>query len=181
MTSEEKIISAFLELIKNECYSKVSIAEIMRKAKLTRTYFYQSFDSKCDLARKSLFSIIDELLEPLSHALINGEKIDHDQILRAISFVNQHKSTMLTLIFYQGPEFNFQGEIKNWLKDKITQQIKTKPQRDIQNDDFFAEMFATSLVKMIDWFIHQETVGPEQMSDLVERSLSSGLISVLDK
>lgn len=178
MNSEEKIIATFLRLIETECYSKVSIAEVMREAHLTRTYFYQAFDSKCDLARKALFSIIEELLDPLAHAIAGGG-IDHEQLLQALVFVHAHKARMRTLIFYQGPEFNFQGEIKRVVKATALRQIKAQPHRTVQNDDFFAEMFAASIVAMLDWFIHQPAVTPEQMSALVERSLTRGLFAVL--
>ncbi|WP_203640491.1 TetR/AcrR family transcriptional regulator [Levilactobacillus andaensis] len=179
MTAEEKIISTFLELIRTENYSKISIAQIMKKSGLTRTYFYQLFDSKCELARRSLFSIINELMDPLSHALINNESIDHQRILEALDFVENHKPAMLTLVFYQGPDFNFQGEIQRWIKKEITEQVKRKSQCDQSNDDFFAEMFSSSVVKMIDWYLHQDSVTVDQMSTLVERSLSQGLTSVI--
>ena len=176
---EEKIITAFLSLLKEYDYKQISITQIMQKAHLTRTYFYQFFDSKTDLAREAFFSIVADILNSLSVAFIDKTKIDNVSTLQGVKLFLNHSSEMNLLLSFQAKDFNFVAEFKDRIKSTIKKQVLLKFDAPAYRVDYFSELFAVSALSTISWALKQEHISAEVVVDLIDNCVSNGLLSLI--
>lgn len=54
---QNKIINTFYKMLEKKNYDQISIKEISNQVGITRTYFYEFFESKADLAKTSTYCI----------------------------------------------------------------------------------------------------------------------------
>ncbi|MCP0886589.1 TetR/AcrR family transcriptional regulator [Ligilactobacillus sp. WILCCON 0076] len=176
---ENKIIQAFLTLIKNNDYEQISITQIMQEAHLTRTYFYQFFDSKNDLAREAFFLIVADILDSLSTSFIDKTKINDLSTLKGVELFLTHSSEMKLLLSFQAKNFNFVAEFKERIKKIIKQQVLLKSSAPTYKIDYFSELFAVSALTTISWALKQEQISAEIIVDLIDNCVSNGLLSII--
>lgn len=72
MTTQEKIIHAFLNLLANNDYEQITITKIMGQCRLPRTYYYEFFDDKDDLAQEAFYTT----MYPIFHLFAESFKPD---------------------------------------------------------------------------------------------------------
>ncbi|HAT55031.1 MAG TPA: hypothetical protein DCW31_07320 [Lactobacillus sp.] len=177
---EQQIISAFLNLVKDNNYATISITQIMNQAHITRTYFYQFFDNKQALAQEAFFSLIKTVFDNLSDAIINTKKINRQNTLNAVTFMLEHKSEMLLLISFQSKDFNFQTEFQDRISTIIRQQINSANNQSPQNLDYFANVFAASMMATISWFLQRDNVNATTVVNLIDSCVSKGMASIIE-
>jgi AcrR family transcriptional regulator len=56
MATQDKIIHAFLDLLASNNYEQITITEVMNHCRLPRTYYYEFFDNKGDLAQEAFYT-----------------------------------------------------------------------------------------------------------------------------
>lgn len=90
--SEKNICQAFLELLKNSSYAKITVSDICRKADCSRNTFYLHYDSKEHLMTALLYDIIANIEKSCRPVVKQFSKIGlaesrqfTDQILEAIA------------------------------------------------------------------------------------------------
>jgi Transcriptional regulator len=179
VSGEKQIIAAFLSLLKQQKYADISISDVMTQAQMTRTYFYQFFDNKSDLVREAFFSYIAKILESFSKAFLNSGQIDHQSTYEAVNYMLDHKDDMLFLISIQSANFNFQSEFQDRIKKLVKQQIITQTRQSNQKIDYFVEIFSSSAMTTINWFLHQDNVEAQTVVEFIETCISKGLMSIL--
>ncbi|MCI1632702.1 MAG: TetR/AcrR family transcriptional regulator [Liquorilactobacillus nagelii] len=176
---EDRIIQAFLDLIQKKSYQKISISEIMQQAQLTRTYFYQFFDSKTDLAREAFFALVADILKYLSRAFINQTTVDDQSTLAGVNFFLDNASKMRLLLSFQIENFNFVVEFQNRIKEVIQQQVHQNSNASTQKIDYFAELFAVSALTTISWALKQPKISAAEIVELINTCVSDGLIKLI--
>ncbi|MFT9452388.1 TetR/AcrR family transcriptional regulator [Liquorilactobacillus ghanensis] len=177
--TEKKIIQAFLDLLQQKDYSQISISEIMRHVHLTRTYFYQFFDSKADLAREAFFVFVADILEYLANAFINQNKVDNRNTLAGVNFFLNHADQMRLLLSFQTPNFNLVNEFQERIKAIIKKQVQTSSKAPANRIDYFAELFAVSTLTTISWALNQPNITATEIVELIDTCISDGLIKII--
>lgn len=179
VTTEEKIIATFLTLLKQEDYAQINVTQLMRHVHLTRTYFYQLFADKRELAREAFFSLVQEYLIGISRAITVSGQANLASVRQGMTFVAAHKEEMRLLMRVQTGHFNllveFQDRIKAVLKARIVKTQTTSP-RDL---DYFLDLFTASTVTTLNWFLTHDDVSTDDMIRLVNTSLSCGISALL--
>lgn len=180
MMSKEKIISAFLNLVKKNPYSKITISQIMSTANMTRTYFYQFFDNKQSLTRETLFSVLKDFFDYLDITFDKDKQVNYQNVLKGVDFLFKHKKTIQLLIDVQDSNFNLQTEFQYEIKALIKQQIVRSNKRTTYEEDYFAEIFSVSALTTISWFLTNNKITSQEVTELIIKCVSTGLLSILE-
>lgn len=179
MTAENKIIAAFLALLQEEGYQKINVSQLMNRAQLTRTYFYQLYTDKSELAREAFFSLVKEYLLGISKAILANGTANRGSVQQGMQFINDHREEMQLLVHVQKGRFNllteFQERIKTIIKDEI-RHTRSTPEPTL---DYFADLFAASTVTTLNWFLTHDDIPTDEMIRLASISLSQGITSIL--
>ena len=180
MTTEQRIIKAFLNLIQQHPFNEISTAEIMRQAGVTRTYFYRFFDDKVDLAREAFFSLIEDMLENLTQLFKQPNSFVESHTLAAITMIFERKNDMQALLAVQSADFNLSAEFQDRIKQIIKADLVRYQQTPVVTLDYFAELFAASAITTIRWILNTSAdITADQVVQYIDTSVYSGMIALL--
>lgn len=154
MQSTEKIIQVFYQLLNEKDYAQIHINEISKKAHITRTYFYQLFDDKEDLAKAALVDINDPFFRHFANSFKYG--ISHEAYLHQISlgltYVQKKRSLFLKLFKAVGSDVHLKDFFKKRLLSSMYHKLNIIPERQNQFD-YFIEIFCSATLTTIKWII----------------------------
>lgn len=102
--TKEAIGNAFIELINEREYEKITITDICKGADIVRKTFYNNFSSKDDVVRYLINSIFDEMESRVDLNSLNIRKI----LLTLFSFIMENKESLI--LFYNRGLIRFAGE-----------------------------------------------------------------------
>lgn len=180
MTTEQRIIDAFLTLINQHAFNDISIAQIMRQAEVTRTYFYRFFDNKVDLAREAFFSLIEDMLENLTQLFKQPNSFVESHTLTAITMLFERKQDMQALLAVQSDSFNLSAEFQDRIKQIIKADLVRYQQTPAVTLDYFAELFAASAITTIRWILSTSAeITADQVVQYIDTSVYTGMIALL--
>jgi AcrR family transcriptional regulator len=116
--SRRALLSAFNELVSTTRYADFGVAEIVRRADVSRSTFYEHFKSKDDLLRKSLGPV----LSPLAAAC------DADRDANKLAFILDHfrENRSRAMGFLNGPSAQ---TMINLLTCLIEERLAARPGR----------------------------------------------------
>ncbi|OIJ19209.1 hypothetical protein BKP45_13700 [Anaerobacillus alkalidiazotrophicus] len=160
--TKRKIVEAAEVLLMERDITKVSVSEIVKKAKVAKGTFYLYFESKEDLAwdlvQKGVLIFWHEITE-LKEASVSKETIDN-LISKAINFSIKNKKIIriihqvkfLEFINHENHQSKFEEKfslaIKAWLDRGIAEGVL-----DIQDSDFYAKFILISLHEILERMI----------------------------
>lgn len=179
MIAENKIIVAFLALLEEEDYEKISVSQLMNRAQLTRTYFYQLYTDKSELAREAFFSLVKEYLTGISQAITANGTANRESVRQGMQFINDHRKEMQLLMRVQKGQFNLLAEFQGRIKDIIKEEISQLPSTSDLTLDYFADLFSASTITTLNWFLTHDNIPTDEMIRLATSSLSQGITSIL--
>lgn len=70
-TADMKLINAFFDLLEVKSYKKISVAEIVAEASLSRTTFYRYYTDMYDMYNKISVAIVDKIVAELVVIFLN--------------------------------------------------------------------------------------------------------------
>lgn len=179
MAAEKKIITAFLALLEEEGYDKINVSQLMDRVHLTRTYFYQLYTDKSELAREAFFSLVKTYLIGVSQAITANGTANQESVRQGMQFISNHRDEMQLLMRVQNGQFNllteFQGRIKTIIKDEVGK-TRSTPEQTL---DYFADLFSASTITTLNWFLTHDDIPTDAMIRLAGDSLSQGITSIL--
>lgn len=122
--TKNRIRTAFFELMKSKSVQKITVAEIVRTADLSRATFYLHYTDIYDLLKQTEDSIIIQVLDEI-------KKFDEDTYVvgeypiakRVFEVFSAHEKEISLLLGENGdPAFreNFQTAISNYFKDLLS-------------------------------------------------------------
>jgi AcrR family transcriptional regulator len=79
--ARQAIDHAFVDLLKEKPYQKITITDITERARLAQHTFYNHYDSKQDLLNSRIDNILDKFFQGISQHDIVFSSSDHDQRL----------------------------------------------------------------------------------------------------
>jgi len=177
---ENQLIASFLDLIHHHPFSEITIATITSHADTTRTYFYQFFSSKADIAQAALFNVLEEILANFSKTFKFPANPNPDNTLTAVQFISEHKQEIKMMLSIQNKEIDLQKIFQSKLEAVIKANLALYRGTPSLNVDYFALTFSTSMAATINWLLQDETsITDESASSLINATIFRGLIAVL--
>lgn len=135
--TRERIISAYLDLIPEKKWDKISVKDLCAKSDITRGTFYQYFNDIYDLMQHIQDTLIQELIQmygaiPHKHpsvpmtSQIFEEKFNcmpPDELLCWFEFCKKNKKPMAVLLDPKNGDSYFVKKIKALIKDQINEMM----------------------------------------------------------
>lgn len=182
MDVKNKIMISFFQLLEQGSFKEINVRQIMKKADLTRTLFYQYFDSKEDLARLALEDQLSEIVEYMQSAFSNGRDKEQylQETLAGVKVVLNQQPNFEMLLEIQEPSFNLLDEFKTDIKAIILKKIKQEhPNSDSHNLDYYAELYTVSMLTTLQWYFSQKDFPLEKLVEYIQTCVFDGLAKVL--
>mgnify|MGYP002857985807 CR=1 FL=1 len=163
------IFSAFTELLSEEPYDKITIQQIIDRADIGRTTFYDHFETKDALLGtlcEELFGHIinDALCQRHLHGLYGGGEHDVSIFFHVLAHLQENDHNILRLLSGESNEL-FLRYFKDGMVEVVNRRILPEHgSRAKLPADFLVNHIAGSFIEMVHWWIRggmQYT--PEQM------------------
>ncbi|MFD0897501.1 TetR/AcrR family transcriptional regulator [Loigolactobacillus binensis] len=165
LKSKRDIEAAFIQLINQNGFSKITIKDICTTALVGRSTFYRYYEDKYDLLGKLIdkyTQIIDDLLTKRMHQNTND-----DLLTNLYQELDQHKNSLLCLLTVSVDNLALETSFKNVLRVHIAAYLRTLnfalPEAYIQ------QLYATNVITAIVWTL-QHGVDPKianMMNDML--------------
>jgi AcrR family transcriptional regulator len=95
--SQKIIMSAFLELLKEKDFDKISMNDIAEKANINRGTIYLNFMDKYDLLDKCIESNFSELADECRNAVEEKKSLTKESLLFTFEYLEKHYDFLSTL------------------------------------------------------------------------------------
>lgn len=177
--TKEKIMTSFFNLLAQEPFKDINVQKIMAHAHLSRTLFYQYFDSKEDLARVALEEQVSQLIEHLVPAKdsLNTYRAD---VLAGMQSILGPQSRLDILLKVQRPSFNLTHEFQAEIKQTVLRQVRRQQPHVVNCDaDYYAEIFTVSMLSTLQWYLEQTDFPLEKLADYVTTCMFKGHYTLL--
>lgn len=163
--SVESLKNALIELLFDKTYSEITVADIAKKAGVSRGTFYQHFLDKDDLAT----TISDETSERFWNILSKGNLDKPDKILESLKCIKDDAKHFKAI--YQAPHVQFSKTVRVLLEELITSNVNLKnriKQKTKISDDLVIQTFCASFERIISaWIENDFQQSPEEISEII--------------
>ena len=164
-SSVESLKNALIELLFDKTYSEITVADIAKKAGISRGTFYQHFLDKDDLAT----TISDETSERFWNILSKGNLDKPDKILESLKCIKDDAKHFK--VISQAPHVEFSKTVRVLLERLVTTNVNLKnriKQKSKITDDLIIEAFCASFESIIfAWIESDFKKSPEEISDII--------------
>lgn len=127
--TEKMIQKAFIKLVNNEGFKKITVKQISTEAMINRQTFYQHYKDKYDLAEKlsektihSLYSIVEVRMKYINHN-DSLQTFLNDYVSKPESFIYQNGELILALLSINFDDFSFYNQLRNLITDTYLSNI----------------------------------------------------------
>ena len=166
----DKIYDAFVELIKNKDYDSVSISEIIRESKVSRSTFYIYFKSKDQI----LVHVCNDIFDHIFAKDLNKEKHHDFSSQQDLKHIVEHafchfledKEIILPILNSSGSQV-FLSQLRKRLKPLVSQLIKEKVigNNDVP-EDIKTHQYVNGYVVLLQYYLrHANDLSPETITD----------------
>lgn len=169
--TEEKINRVFLDLLNEKDFNSITISEISRKCNITRTYFYQFYTDKNELATITFLNINEELFREFAKTFssLNNHQVYFESILQGMIQIHKNAEILDKLLTIVGPNLDLTKYFEKYLSKNIRQQLlKNRPKEDEAKVDYFLSVFATGTVTTILWIIKHKEISAYQEAEWLD-------------
>ena len=154
------IFKAFIELISEENYHKITIQEIIDKANIGRSTFYSHFETKDDLLDAICEEVFHHILDSATdlnhtHGVVEHEGKPNSVICHILQHIKENDHNILTLLSCEGNDF-FISSFKNHLTKLMELAFFSDGAQEQSNKlprDFVINHITGSFINMVPWWI----------------------------
>lgn len=180
MDTTDKIIAAFLRLLKQKPYAKISVNQLTKEVGITRTYFYQLFDNKEALAQAALYSIVRQILGKFTSSFANATatRLDHQSIADGIRLIRDRQGELKLLLAIHHGKFSLTAEFQHQLAQMVMRGLTSRfPQND--RLDYGVHVFIVATMETISWMLDHPGVPTAQIVQMVDDFSGRGMLTML--
>lgn len=163
--SVEKLKNALIELLFDKNYSEITVADIAKKAGVSRGTFYQHFLDKDDLAT----TIGEKTSQKFRNILSKGNLDKQDKILESLDYIKTDAKHFKAI--YHAPHVQFSKNVRILLEDLITSNVNLKnriKQKTKVSDDLVIQAFCASFERIISaWIENDFQQSPKEISEII--------------
>ncbi len=163
--SENQIFEAFFQILDEKCFDKITVSEIIKRAKINRSTFYRHFQDK--------YAILDRIQQqaiPITNLLLAPYMVEEKSlfdILFSSDYLEKHFPTEYKKAFLQLVEIrtlNF--DITEMIHQGFAQSYI--PEKSSPNPELERELFADIAVKMLLYKIDDNKRFSEKGLEIIE-------------
>ncbi len=165
-----KIYDATLELIKNNEYDSISISDIIRESKVSRSTFYIYFKSKDQI----LIHICNDIFDHIFAKELNKEQHHDFSTQQDLKHIVEHsfchfledKNIILPILNSSGSQI-FLNQLRKRLKPLVGQLIKEKiiGKNDVP-EDIKTHQYINGYVALLQYYLrHANDLSPEKITE----------------
>ena len=166
------LTQAFMDLVAERDYEAISIADVIEKAEVGRSTFYQHYSNKDDILR----AVMDGGFEALADAISGGE---HTQFLEDwldIFWMNRRAGRVLLSGPTRAP---ISRELAERVAERLTRIEAKSPRRPPAALKLVAALIAESQLGLIQAWISGHTAATSRQLDETLRQAAQGLVAAL--
>ncbi|MEK3787308.1 TetR/AcrR family transcriptional regulator [Paenibacillus sp. FSL K6-1230] len=175
MRSRQMIMQAFIGLLGEQDFERITIQGIADRANVNRGTVYLHFADKYDLLEQS----VETYLMMLADSCVPDEEADtllsQDLLIRTFTYLKEHAAIYSVLITNKGIPA-FRHRMTQMIETNITvvvnhMELRTDIQRDV-----LAQFLSVSITGLIEWWIVQSMpYTPEEMVEQMTKILEARL------
>lgn len=178
-SAQEKIKSAFVQLVLEKGFEKTSVSGIIRLAGVHRSTFYAHYEDKFDLLEK----LQDQVIQEMKHHFLNGRDfmeitegdiaVERDQYRSLLEYIQSEKEVISAMQVADSP-INFMTRFQEEFNDLFIETFNHYQQKidfgdpilEEYSDDVFIEALFVLLKK---WISRRCQEDVEMIVDLIYR------------
>lgn len=170
VSTEKKIILAFLNLLPKKEIDSISVAEIIDNAHISRSTFYSYFHSKEDLNDQSLSYLLDEVTSILSEDLLFNKEV-MIKLFRHLKALR--KQILILMKYYPDFELTVKEYIRTIILNSDIPNLSTQLENAYEVSDYFAlDVYVATIESVIfSWIKDGSSETPEQLVDILYTTL----------
>lgn len=148
--TREAIKSSLIILMRDKDFNKISITDIVNKAGVSRTAYYNNYYYKEDVLKDLLNEFMDEII--LTTGAIIDNQIQPEQLFK---FVNSNRDIYLLLL-----KANLGDTILSEMTDKLSENIPIENKIERTRMAFWAGALYGTIKN---WFLHEPNIDVEEI------------------
>lgn len=166
--NEQFIISSFLLLLKEKCYSEITINELCEKAFISKNTFYAHFENKDALLKKIIRQLAYNVMPYMIIAdeTNNSEKLQYDNLNGMVEYFDSNFDTMHTL-FKRDEEIHFTDLIYKEWKDQTINYYNVNVNTDIDVLVLLDYSYYGVLHALKYWINNSKYISKEELKQLI--------------
>ncbi len=177
---DDRIMQTFLVLLKTTPYEKLLVRTIMRQSGVTRTVFYVYFDNKDDLARETLSAQLEDVILHVSRVFTSAHTMNMQTTAESLRVLRSKQDDIRRLFAIQRTQLHLRAEFQDQVAQSISEQVRRYwPKTPPQQQDYFSQLFAASMIATILWFFQHQDVSEADLVQVINTCVFQGLAKLL--
>lgn len=144
--TQQQIEHALFKLLQKKPYTEISIAEITRKAKVSRTSFYRNYDQKDEVIAQFLFNQYHNFIADIDQHNLRTFK---QQLTAYLEFFKDNPQLMKLLL-----DAGFEGELLNF-QTKYLKKLMSVYHSDVHLPDYTIAYQSGGIYMLLVWWVKQ--------------------------
>lgn len=175
MRSRQMIMQAFIALLGEQEFEKVTIQGIADRANVNRGTIYLHFTDKYDLLEQSVETYLTMLADSCVPEDGPTNELSRDLMIRAFAYLKEHAEIYGVLITNKGIP-TFRHRMTQMIEANITLVVNQMKLETGIHKDVLAQFLSVSITGLIEWWVVQSMpYTPEEMVDQMTRILEARL------
>lgn len=178
----DKISHAFLDLLEQKDYRHVTVNDIMERAGLPRTSFYNHYDSKEDLAKSILVEKLPITFNYISRKFL-GRQSDQRVTAAVLNNLVKDRQPLLKLWAIKEIHTSLEQELEKKFSQETLYIAKRRwPNASAANLSFFSHLFAMTALQTMEWYLsHPTEATAEQIAQQINICMYDGIIKLVSE
>lgn len=154
MTQDKRVVRtkasltrALFELLEEKEFSKISITELTRRAKVDRKTFYLHYQSLDEILEEFYEGALHRLQKGLERERIFGERVDIPGFFRVLSGVMAEDMPLYRRLAMGSGYTYFMERLRQLLKDAVEDGMTRQGGRDEMEIRFYSEFYAAGVMR----------------------------------
>lgn len=177
----DKISITFLQLLATQPYEAITVRQITKAVGIPRTSFYNSYDSKDDLASTLLMQELEPALNYIAQKFTNRQA-DNRVTEEGLQDLLVRREIIGKLWNINTPGINLTAKLEKAVS-KSAQEALRRYRQTASADSvaFFGELFAACFVKTMEWYYaRNDQATTKQLVQRINACLYDGMIHLVD-
>lgn len=187
--TREVILSAFISLLHEKPFSKVTVGDIAEKANINRGTFYKYYNDKYQLVEKIEAQIVSELEETNQHWIAEnqaGNAGNDDVLVKSIVAtleVFERHADFINVMLSENGDAGFERVL---LQHTIEFERETMPlpQKNMKGNDEIRELIvhyqASALIGVVVYWLRNLNIPPQDLANLILSTKRKGTYAICD-
>lgn len=170
--AEQKIGDAFITLIEEKGFNKLTVSDITNRAKINRSTFYAHYVDKYNLLNKLELKILNNVYSIMENIDFNFNKNAIDQLFEGFREIANYlyAERKVINVLYNHGDGKFMGSLKQSIKEELH---KVREKSKIEFNDYLPSDYADELIVdsalniILFWIQKEKPETPEQFAKIL--------------